>query len=137
MSDFPRRRLLDRFAAAPSLIASNARLVGDFETEGALLLNGQITGNGRIGGELGISQGGRWDGEVRAQRAVIAGHMHGTLIVAEKLEIGSSARISGRVTAKQIAMARGAIIDGELAVTGSEPIVEFEEKRVHPSLEAV
>jgi len=62
--------------------------------------------------------------------------MHGTLIVAEKLEIGSSARISGRVTAKQIAMARGAIIDGELAATGSEPIVEFEEKRVHPSLEA-
>jgi cytoskeletal protein CcmA (bactofilin family) len=133
MSDFPRRRLLDRFAAAPSLIASNARLVGDFET--ALLLNGQITGNGRVGGELGISQGGRWDGEVRAQRAVIAGHMHGTLIVAEKLEIGASARISGRVTAKQIAMARGAIIDGELAVTGSQPIIEFDEKRLHPSLE--
>ena len=32
-------------------------------------------------------------------------------------------------------MARGAIIDGELSVTGSEPIVEFEEKRVNPSLE--
>jgi cytoskeletal protein CcmA (bactofilin family) len=136
MSDFPRRRLLDRFAAAPSLVATNARLVGDIETDGALLLNGQIQGNGRIGGELGIAQGGRWDGDVRAQRAVIAGQMHGTLIVAEKLEIGASARISGRVTAKQIAMARGAIIDGELAITGSEPIIEFEEKRLNPLLEA-
>lgn len=135
MSDFPRRRLLDRFAAAPSLVATNARLVGDIETDGALLLNGQVRGNGKIGGELGISQGGRWDGEVRAQRAVIAGQLHGTLIVAEKLEIGSTARISGRVSAKQIAMARGAIIDGELSVTGNEPIIEFEEKRVPPSLE--
>lgn len=136
MSDFPRRRLLDRFAAAPSLVAANARLVGDIETDGALLLNGQVQGNGRIGGELGIAQGGRWDGDVRAQRAVIAGQVNGTLIVAEKLEIGATARITGRVTAKQIAMARGAIIDGDLAITGSEPIIEFEEKRVHPLIEA-
>ena len=37
--------------------------------------------------------------------------------------------IRGRVTAGSIAMARGATIDGDVTVTGSEPILEFEEKR--------
>jgi hypothetical protein len=37
--------------------------------------------------------------------------------------------IRGRVSARRIAMARGATVEGELTVTSGEPIVEFEEKR--------
>jgi cytoskeletal protein CcmA (bactofilin family) len=37
--------------------------------------------------------------------------------------------IRGRVSARTIAIARGAIVDGEIEVTSGEPIVEFEERR--------
>jgi cytoskeletal protein CcmA (bactofilin family) len=37
--------------------------------------------------------------------------------------------IRGRVSARSIAMARGATIDGDVIVTSGEPIVQFEEKR--------
>jgi cytoskeletal protein CcmA (bactofilin family) len=37
--------------------------------------------------------------------------------------------IRGRVQARSIAVARGATIDGEMMVTGTEPVVQFEEKR--------
>jgi cytoskeletal protein CcmA (bactofilin family) len=129
MHKLPRRRLLDRLGSTPSLIAQHTRLVGDIETEGALLLNGTVQGNGRIAGEVSISSDAQWEGDVHANCAVIAGTVIGNVTVDDKLEVGASARLRGSVTARRIAIALGAQIEGEVVCTGAEPIVEFEEKR--------
>jgi cytoskeletal protein CcmA (bactofilin family) len=129
MSELPRRRLLDRLGSTPSLIAQHTRLIGDIDTGGALLVNGTVQGNGRVGGEVALSTGARWEGDLKAERAVIAGTVIGNITVADKLEIGASARLHGRVSARRIAIALGAQIEGDVACTGSEPIVEFVEKR--------
>lgn len=129
MSQLPRRRLLDRLGATPSLIARHTRLIGDIETQGALLVNGSVQGNGRIGGELAIAAGASWEGDAHAERAVVAGTLTGNLTVADKLEIGASARLRGRVTARRIAIALGAQVEGDMVCTGAEPIVEFTERR--------
>jgi cytoskeletal protein CcmA (bactofilin family) len=130
MAQLPRRRFLDRLGSAPSLIAHNSRLVGDIETEGALLVNGMVHGNGRVGGEVSISSGAQWEGELHANCAVISGTIIGNIAVDDKLEIGASARLQGRVSAKRIAIALGAQVEGEMICTGTDPIVEFTEKRV-------
>lgn len=129
MSEMPRRRLLDRLGSTPSLIAPHTRLVGDIETQGALLVNGSVQGNGRVGGEVAISKDASWEGDLLAHRAVIAGTLVGNITVDDKIEIGASARLRGRVTGKRIAIASGAQLDGEMVCTGAEPIVEFVEKR--------
>jgi cytoskeletal protein CcmA (bactofilin family) len=129
MTDPPRRRLLDRLGSTPSLIAQHTQFIGDIDTEGALLVNGTVRGNGRIGGEVAISVGARWEGELQAQGAVISGTVVGVLTVEDKLEIGASARLHGRINARRIAVASGALIEGEMVCTGNEPIVEFVEKR--------
>lgn len=129
MSDTPRRRLLDRVAGSPSLLAPGSRVTGDIETAGALMISGEVRGDGHIGGELSIAAEAHWIGDLRAQRAVIAGRLTGSIMVSERIEIASSAVIRGRVTARMIALARGATVEGEVTVTGSEPIVEFDERR--------
>jgi cytoskeletal protein CcmA (bactofilin family) len=43
--------------------------------------------------------------------------------------VGFSAVIKGRVRARSIAIARGAIIEGEMQVTGSAAPIHFLEKR--------
>ena len=50
-------------------------------------------------------------------------------LVSEKLEIRKTARIRGSVRARTIAVAQGAVIDGDMAVTSGAPVVHFEEKR--------
>jgi cytoskeletal protein CcmA (bactofilin family) len=125
----PRRRLLDRLGSTPSLIAQHTRLVGDLETQGALLVNGVVQGNGQVAGEIAISREAQWEGDLHAQSAVIAGTVIGNVTIEDKLEIGASARLRGRVMAKRIAIALGAQIDGEMVCTSAEPIVEFTEKR--------
>jgi len=129
MSEFPRRRLMDRLGSSPTLIAQRTVFRGDIDTDGSLLVNGSVHGNGRVGGEVAISLGAQWEGDLLAQCGVIAGDLVGDILVHEKLEIGARARIRGRVTAQLIAIAQGALIDGEVVCTGSDPVVEFEEKR--------
>jgi cytoskeletal protein CcmA (bactofilin family) len=51
------------------------------------------------------------------------------LAVEDKLEIGSTAVIRGKVTARTVAIAKGAIVDGEIEITSGAAVVEFEEKR--------
>ena len=80
-------------------------------------------------GALTLSEGGRWEGNVQATHAVVAGEVQGSITVAEKLEIRKSARIQGSVKAKTIAIAEGGVIDGDMAITSEVPVMRYEEKR--------
>ena len=93
------------------------------------MLGGSVQGDGNVRGELSISPDAECAGEVHAISAVIAGRITGAISVTERIEIAASAVVRGRVSARSIAMARGATIDGDVIVTSGEPIVQFEEKR--------
>ena len=83
-----------------------------------------------LGGYLWqIAAGARWEGNLHAKHAIVAGHVEGNIIIDEKLEVGFSAVIRGRVRAQSIAIARGAAIEGDVQVTGGAAPVVFSEKR--------
>lgn len=129
MADTPKRRLLDQMGAVPTYVAVGSRITGDIEAPGALVMCGQVRGDGDVKGPLSMAATSQWDGEVHALSGVIAGTLNGVLRIDEKLEIRASAIIRGRVTARSLAIARGAVIEGEVTVTSGEPIINFEEKR--------
>jgi len=129
MSETPRRRLSDRISASPTFIGAGSRFVGNFTCESDLVVGGLISGDGSVRGALTLSEGGRWEGNIQATHAVVAGEIQGSITVSEKLEIRKSARIQGGVRAKTIAIAEGGVIDGEMAITSEIPVVRYEEKR--------
>jgi cytoskeletal protein CcmA (bactofilin family) len=129
MPDKRQRRILDRSIGTLSLLATGSRVVGDIETPGALMIGCHVCGDGNVGGELSVSAEAHWEGDVHAHSAVIAGRITGVIVVRKKIEIAASAVIRGRVIACSIAMERGATIEGEVTVTGDQPILEFEERR--------
>jgi cytoskeletal protein CcmA (bactofilin family) len=129
MADIPKRRLFDQLGFAPSYIAAGCRITGDVEAPGALVMCGQVRGDGDVKGFLSLAVNARWDGEIHARSAVLAGTVTGAIRVDEKIEIRATALIRGQITARKIAIARGAVIEGEVTVTGGEPIITFEEKR--------
>lgn len=129
MSDLPKRRLLDQFGASPTYIAEGCRMQGDLETRGPLVMSGSLEGNGRIGGGISISVGAEWHGDLHAKAGVIAGEVIGNITIDEKLEVGATAVIRGSIAAKTLAIANGAVIDGDIVVTGTQPVVKFDEKR--------
>jgi cytoskeletal protein CcmA (bactofilin family) len=129
MSETPRRRATDRESRSPTFVGAGSTFIGNFECGGDVVLGGRIRGNGAVRGSLTLSEGGRWEGEIQSLNAVIAGDVEGSLSVSDKLEIRKTARIRGAVRARSIAVAQGAVIDGDMAVTSGAPVVHFEEKR--------
>jgi cytoskeletal protein CcmA (bactofilin family) len=129
MADTPRRRLADRVSSSPTFIGAGSRFTGDLECNSDLMVSGSVRGDGDVRGALTLTEGGSWEGEIRAGNAVVAGEVHGSLTVGEKLELRSTARIRGSLKARSIAVAKGAIIEGDMAVTSGKPVVHFEEKR--------
>ncbi|HNR21683.1 MAG TPA: polymer-forming cytoskeletal protein [Steroidobacteraceae bacterium] len=129
MSEQPRRRLLDQFGVSPTYIAEGSRIRGDIDTRGPFVLSGTLEGNARVGAGLSISVGARLHGDVEARSAVIAGEVIGNVTIEEKLEIGATAVIHGSIAAKSLAIANGAVIEGDIVVTGTQPVVKFDEKR--------
>lgn len=133
----PKRRFLDpaslsaplRAGPSPTVIGADTVFIGNLRGKGQFVVSGEVHGDAELEGAFHLSVTGRWHGNVQAQQASIAGEIHGALIVADKLEIGYSAVIRGKVSARTIAIAKGAIVDGEIEVTSDADILRFEEKR--------
>jgi cytoskeletal protein CcmA (bactofilin family) len=129
MTDTPRRRLMDRMASSPTLVGLGSTFNGNMSCSADLAIAGSVTGDAAVQGAFTLADGAHWEGNVAAENALVAGEFYGSLVVAQKLEIRKTARVRGAVQARVIAVAEGAVIDGEMAVTSGEPLIRFEEKR--------
>ena len=132
MTSLPRRRITDRLSASPTFIGAGTVLTGQLKCDSDLAVAGEVIGDARIQGSLTLSESGRWEGSVECVNAVIAGEVIGNVACSDKLEIRKMAQIHGSVRAGSIAIAKGAVVDGDMAVTGGEPVIRFEEKRTEP-----
>jgi cytoskeletal protein CcmA (bactofilin family) len=128
-----KRRFFERVGlpdgSSTTYIGADSVIVGDVRGSGHFVVSGEIHGDGDLAGALSLSIDGQWHGTIHARQAIVAGRIVGALIVEETLEIGRTAVINGRVSARTIAIATGAIVDGEIEVTSGKPVIQFEEKR--------
>jgi cytoskeletal protein CcmA (bactofilin family) len=76
-----------------------------------------------------IAEGSRWKGTLRATDIVVAGVVEGDVISRQRVEIAGTARVTGSLSGNSIAVAEGAVIEGEIKVTNGAAPVTFEEKR--------
>ena|SRR5688572_8603520 len=129
MTDNPRRRLRDAFSGTPTFLGERTKFVGNLETAGPLVVCGHVQGDAHVDGSVNLAVGAHWEGGIHANHAVIAGKVTGSIVITEKLEIGQTAVIHGSVIARMLAIAKGAVVDGDITITSGEPITRFEEKR--------
>ncbi len=125
------RRFLDRALSgeATNLIAEGMVVDGKIKGIGHLIVAGRVKGDCKIAGTVTLAETGSWRGQIEAERVLIAGQLEGSAKAGDKLEIAASARINGDVSGKTIAVAEGAVIEGDMQVVGGDEAVRFEEKR--------
>ena len=132
MNDTPKRRLLDRAVNTPTLVGLGSRIEGELNCPGDLAVAGAVLGNSEVGGLFTLADTGSWQGQLHCQNAVVAGNITGDLAVRQSLEIRGTARITGRIAAQHVAIAEGAVVEGDLKVLSGEPVQRFSEKRELP-----
>ena len=132
----PKRRFLERASlpgsASPTVIAAETVIVGNIRGKGQFVVSGEVHGDGELDGPLLLAVTGSWFGNIQAHQAIVAGKIVGGIVALDKLEIGVTAVIRGRIRARTIAIAKGAIVEGEIEVTSGIRILEFQEKRGDP-----
>ncbi len=129
MSDPKKRRIHDSVTGLATLISEGCKITGVISGDGDFLISGEVEGECDLAGTLTIAVNGFWKGSIGASCVIIAGTVEGDIVAAGRIEISETARITGTVTGEAIAVAEGAVIQGNMKTTGKTDPVGFVEKR--------
>lgn len=124
-----KRRIQDSGSGPTTFIAATTKIVGTITGKGPYVFCGIVEGNCEIEGPATLAAGGKWQGTMRATDIVVAGTVQGDVIATQRVEIAGTARVTGSLAGNSIAVAEGAVIEGEIKVTSGANAVKFEEKR--------
>lgn len=124
-----KRRIQDTTNGPTTYVAASTTIVGTITGKGAYVFCGSVEGDCDIDGPLTLAAGAHWKGTLKAIDIVVAGVVEGDVAAKQRVEILGTARVSGSLSGNSIAVAEGAVIEGEIKVTsGAEPTT-FQEKR--------
>jgi len=130
MSDSKTRRLRDSAGGPGTLISEGCKIEGLLSGSGNFMINGEIDGECDIDGSVTIARGGYYKGLLKAISVIVAGTVDGDIVASGQIEITNTAKITGTVSGKAIAVAEGAVVEGVMKTTGQRDPQEFTEKRV-------
>ena len=129
MNDSKLRRLRDSTGGPGTLISEGCKIEGVLSGTGNFLISGEVEGVCDIDGSVTLTRNGLWKGTIRAGVIIMAGTIEGDVVATGRVEISETARISGTISGEEIAVAEGAVVDGEMRTTGRSEPVGFVEKR--------
>jgi cytoskeletal protein CcmA (bactofilin family) len=124
-----KRRIQDSSNAPTTYVAASTKIVGTITGKGAYVFCGAVEGNCEIEGPLTLAAGAHWRGTVKASDIVVAGVVEGDVSATQRVEILGTARVTGSLSGNSIAVAEGAIIEGEIKVASGVSPTTFQEKR--------
>lgn len=122
-------RFKDKQLGTPTIISEHTTLSGSMHSKQHVIIQGEFIGDCDINNLLSLEMGASWKGDIKAHNVVVNGEVNGDLHVSEKLEVGEHAIVNGNIYAAVLAIAKGAIIKGEIHMTSDQEPIHFEEKR--------
>jgi cytoskeletal protein CcmA (bactofilin family) len=102
--------------AAISIIGAGMRVIGDIVTEGTVRIEGEVRGTIRAGKSVVLGQGGRVEGDIDTEDAVIGGEVEGTITAGSRLELQSTCSVVGelRTRSEHFRLEEGARFSGQV-----------------------
>jgi cytoskeletal protein CcmA (bactofilin family) len=107
------RRLTDVSSPA-TVIGAGTTVHGDVSGRDPLEVRGTVEGDCRVGGLCVVAQGGRVLGNIEADGLVVAGEIEAGKLTVDRVELRSTARVRGAITARVLAIADGAFYEGDV-----------------------
>jgi len=124
-----RRRSLDQLEKLPIILGRDSVHIGHFRGTSDYVVHGRVEGDGDIDGTLMIGPDGLWVGNVTADNVIIKGRVDGHIHARFKLELRPSARVKGNLSSPLIAIAEGAVVQGQ--ISPDSVLTRFRERRSH------
>ncbi len=97
-----------------TVISPSSKLEGSIETDGALIIEGSVTGTIKCG-SLGIMEDGDVDANVEAETAMVAGTFEGEMLCKGKLTFFRTGKVKGNVSYGTLSIESGGLFDGTVS----------------------
>ena len=104
-----------------NLIGSGTVIKGEVSSTGDIRVDGTLTGQVYCKGKIVVGDTGTLEGEVKCQNADLSGKISGTIEVAELLTLKASARLSGDIITRKLAIEPGAVFNGTCSMEKNLP----------------
>ena len=104
------------FDSSNCVVSKGAVIEGKFSSKDSLRLDGQVNGEVDCKSRLVMGESGKVIGSVKALEAEILGTVEGDLTIAGALNLRSSAKIKGNISAKTMSVDEGAVYNGECRI---------------------
>lgn len=104
-----------------SILSSGVKIEGKLYSEGNMRIDGLVSGDITVNGNLTLGDTSDVEGEVKAKNITLCGKVKGTVTVSEKLILESSSKLTGDLNAKVLVVEEGAKFDGNSVMTQKQP----------------
>ncbi len=125
----PRRRSADQMDAFASELGTGLHFRGSLHGRGSYHVLGEVVGEGEIEGALVLAAGAYWNGRISADYVRVAGKIDGDVSARVKIELTATAVVTGDLSSPVIAIADGAIYEGEISRPRKTQVMRHSERR--------
>jgi cytoskeletal protein CcmA (bactofilin family) len=108
-------------------LGSDALFKGTLSFEGTVRIDGRFEGTVQTNDTLVIGETGDMQADIDVGILVCKGKLKGTVVASKKIEMHPASKITGNVKTPAMSIELGAVLDGQLNMTGreSDKIIEL------------
>ena len=108
-------------------LGSDALFKGTLSFEGTVRIDGKFEGTVQTNDTLVIGETGDMQADIDVGILVCKGKLKGTVVASKKIEMHPASKITGNVKTPAVSIELGAVLDGQLNMTGreSDKIIEL------------
>jgi cytoskeletal protein CcmA (bactofilin family) len=104
-----------------TVISRNTTWKGEMSSEGSVHIHGRCDGAVKATDSIFVAEGAEVDATLNAETIIVAGISRGTVRARGKFEVLPSGRVAGDINAPTLVVHEGAIMTGQLRMSGEEP----------------
>ncbi len=119
-----------------TIVGASVKLKGNLRSDGDILIEGVVTGDLKTKGSVRVGENANVIANVKAENVAVSGSVQGNVEVKDRLEISSTGRVLGDISANVLSIAPGAVFTGKCMMPESprdesaQPTPEIEEVEV-------
>jgi cytoskeletal protein CcmA (bactofilin family) len=106
-------------SAPQSIIAADVEITGTIKSTGAMRIDGKLDGELNCSGDAVVGKSATIKGNINVSSATIEGTINGNVTAKDRIEMKSTARVTGDIRAKRLSVEDGVTFIGRSEVNPS------------------
>ena len=99
---------------ALTIIAAGTRFEGEVRSNGVVKVEGEVVGTVRAARQVLIARGGRVEGDVVTQEAVVGGVVEGSVVGEDRVEVQAGSVVTGDIGTQRLIVQEGGEVNGQV-----------------------